>query len=421
MMHRLVALLVFAAACASAPNATVNGTESDPDARGPDWIRVGLIQNVQIVELISEGAVELADISGRRIRRFETRTPFSFRQLEGGVELLAAGETFQSPGGFRIRPLARHSRIQAKGNVYAGNMRVARGAGGLQLVNILPMETYLRGVVPWEIGRPEPNALAAVKAQAVAARTYAYAHLGHWEQFGFDAYDSVSDQVYRGLTGVHSVTDRAIRETANIVASYDGQLIRAYYSSTCGGHGSTLEDVWTREPAPYLRGRRDGKHISWCVDSPHFRWSEAWSARELGEIIRANLPGELDAQLEPEDIGSLQDLQVLERDASGRVQRLRIVTDRASFDLWGDRIRWVLRPLSRFEILRSTLFEPELIRRDGRLVAVRLLGGGNGHGVGMCQTGALGMARGGYDHEEILRHYYSDVKLSHIGDLEVIP
>jgi stage II sporulation protein D len=417
----LCMLLVTATACASAPVPTAVGRDPGEDSGGLQWIRVGLQQDVQIVELESEGSVELVALSGSRLRRFDHRTRLSFKQLAEGVELAVGGERFENEDGFRLRPLAKESRIHAKGNVYGGNFRVSRTRRGLQLVNILPMETYLRGVVPWEIGRPEPEALAAAKAQAVAARTYAYAHLGHWEPLGFDAYDSVSDQVYRGLTGVHSVTDRAIRETEGVVATYGGKLIRAYYSSTCGGHGSTLEDVWTREPAEYLSGRRDGKQVSWCAESPHFRWTEAWSAHELGEIVRKNLPAELDPSLDADSIGSLKDLQVLERDRSGRVQRLRIITDRASFDLWGDRIRWVLRPLSGFEILRSTLFELELIHRDDALVAVRLLGGGNGHGVGMCQTGALGMARHGYDYKEILRQYYPDVELQKIWELEVLP
>jgi stage II sporulation protein D len=113
---------------------------------------------------------------------------------------------------------------------------------------------------------------------------------------------------------------------------------------------------------------------------------------------------------------------VRERDRSGRVRRLAIVTDRSEFELFGDRIRWVLRPLqSRFGILRSTMFELELVRRDGRLVAVHARGGGFGHGVGMCQNGALGMSRQGHSVGEILEHYYPGTRLQSIRSLRELP
>jgi stage II sporulation protein D len=282
--------------------------------------------------------------------------------------------------------------------------------GGITLVNLVDLELYLRGVVPWEIGRPEEAALEAVKAQAIAARTYTIRHLGRWEELGFDVYSDVRDQVYRGLTGTAPITDRAVRETRNLIVSHASELVRAYYSSTCGGHTSTLTDVWDREGAPYLRGFRDAddRGRSWCAKSPHFRWTEAWSARELGGVLRSYLGDELDEELAPEDFGVLQGLSVLERDASGRVSRLQVRTDRGEWVVWGDRIRWALRPVhSRFAILRSTMFEVEEQTRDGALSRVLLRGGGFGHGVGLCQTGALERAREGQSAREILEAYYS--------------
>ena len=94
------------------------------------------------------------------------------------------------------------------------------------------------------------------------------------------------------------------------------------------------------------------------------------------------------------------------------MQRLLIVTDRGEWEIWGDRIRWVLRPArGRFGILRSTLFELEEVRDEGILIGVRVKGGGFGHGVGMCQTGALARARAGQDAQEILRAYYPDSRI----------
>ena len=329
----------------------------------------------------------------------------------------------------RVRTTAREVVVQASkstnwtvdGDRFDGDLVLRRNDNGtLTLINHVPVETYLRGVVPWEIGRPSEDALEAVKAQAVAARTYTYAHLGHWTALGFDLYADTRDQVYRGLTGTAEITDRAVRETAHRVAVYRGELIRAYYSSTNGGFGATLTDVWRREGADYLRGRRDAdaQGRSYCVDSPHFRWTETWSARELGTAIRATLPAELGRSLSPWDIGVIEDVEVVQRDASGRVQLLRITTDRDRFEVWGDRIRWVLKPArGRFAMLRSTMFTLERIEREGRFVGLVARGGGFGHGVGLCQTGALGRARAGQDAATILRAYYQGIDVVDVRSL----
>ena len=322
-----------------------------------------------------------------------------------------------------LRPVARERAAwQVEGDVFAGDLIVRRrGPGACNLINRLPVEVYLRGVVPWEIGRPEPEAIEAVKAQAVAARTYTYAHRGRQSAEGFDLFADTRDQVYRGLSGTAAICDRAIAGTAHEVAVYQGRLIRAYYFSTSGGHTATLTDVWDRAGAPYLQGHRDAdaNGRSWSADSPHFRWTEVWSARELGEIVRARLPAVLDTTLTPEQIGVLEGVEVAERDRSGRVRRLRIRTDRAVFEVVGDRIRWVLRPVEgRIPILRSTLFELEEIRRDGRLVGLLAHGGGFGHGVGLCQTGALARARAGQDYRTILRAYYPGIEIVDVRVLE---
>jgi len=337
------------------------------------------------------------------------------------VVVTPAGTVWQAERGIR---LVGHGETPWRwnGDRFAGTLIARRNDDGtVSLINDLSIETYLRGVVPWEIGRPDDEARAAVEAQAIAARTYTYARLGRWDEYGFDVYADVRDQVYRGMSGTAAICDQAIESTRHRVAVRDGKLIRAYYSSTGGGHTATLIDVWTREGAPYLTGRRDSdaRGRSWCSDSRHFRWTEVWSARELGEIVREHLPVELKRSLEAEDIGVLVDLRVVARDASGRVQRLAIVTDVDTFEVWGDRIRWVLRPVaSAYGILRSTLFSVETVRDDaGKLTGVVLRGGGFGHGVGLCQTGALARARAGQNAEMILRAYYDGVEVEDVRGL----
>lgn len=383
-------------------------------------VRLGLQVKVDAVQVQAMGAYRLVGLDARE------------RSVRVGGTLRARvdqGTTWIEDAVGSVRTTAREIVVQAaasanwvvNGDRFDGDLILRRNDDGtLSLINHLPVETYLRGVVPWEIGRPSEDALEAVKAQAIAARTYTYSHLGHWDALGFDLYADTRDQVYRGLTGTAEITDRAVRETAHRVAVHDGELIRAYYSSTNGGFGATLTDVWKKEGEDYLRGQRDADDTgrSYCADSPHFRWTETWSARELGEAIREHLPAELGRTLSPWDIGAIEDVEVLERDASGRVQRLRITTDRDRFEVWGDRIRWVLAPArGRFSMLRSTMFTLERVERDGRLVGLIARGGGFGHGVGMCQTGALGRARAGQDAKTILRAYYRDVAVVDVRSL----
>lgn len=416
--------VVLLAGCAGG-TATTTAVGSDPltgaVSRGASQtVRVALATGSTVVELRAGSAYRLIGIdAGQRTVRTAGRMR---ARIEGSHLVIedAIGRVHAS-GDRVVLQASASATWEIAGDRFDGDLVLLREAGGgLALVNHLPVETYLRGVVPWEIGRPADDALEAVKAQAIAARTYTYAHLGQWADRGFDLYADTRDQVYRGLTGTAEITDRAVRETAHRVAVYRGELIRAYYSSTSGGHGASIADVWRREGADYLRGRRDAddRGRSFCADSPHFRWTETWSARELGDAVRAALPAELERPLTAEQIGVVRNVEVMERDRSGRVRLLRITTDRDRFEVWGDRIRWVLRPpRSRFAMLRSTMFTLETIERDGVLVGLIARGGGFGHGVGLCQTGALGRARAGQDVDTILRAYYQGIDVVDVRGL----
>ncbi len=385
---------------------------------GDDLIRVGLVSGVRTLTLRVLDTVEVLDLSGEVQAR--GAGPGRLR-----IAVARRGVTIDGPGmdavgvagaGVLLRVEGEGAHFEAKDNEYPGEMLILRGRDGrLTLVNIVDLESYLRGVVPWEIGRPGPESLEAVKAQAIAARSYTVAHLGRRKQLGFDLWDGVGDQVYRGLSGTNELTDRAVRQTRGKVMRYEGRVVQAYYCSTCGGHTASIQDVWPRPAVPYLQGVRDAPRdeSAWCRLSPHFRWTVAWSAHQLGDIIRRWLPAEVDEVLSSKDIGVLEGLEVVERDTSGRVHRLRVVTDRGQWEVQGDRIRWLLRPATgRFPILRSTLFTLQEYRDDeGHLIGVRLQGGGFGHGVGMCQSGALAMAQAGRDARQILEHYYRGVRI----------
>ena len=163
-------------------------------------------------------------------------------------------------GTVRIVGDAEHGEILLDGARYPGSLDVRRSPkGGLNVVNVLDVETYLRGVVPLEIGHAG-DYLEAAKAQAVAARTYTAGHMGQYPDEGFDLEAGVQDQVYGSIDRRHPDADRAVEETRGLLLVHDGIPIRANYSSTCGGKSASLEESFGAQGVPYLEEppRRSG-------------------------------------------------------------------------------------------------------------------------------------------------------------------
>ena len=303
------------------------------------------------------------------------------------------------------------------GNWYRGTFRVhASYPEGLTLVNLVGLEDYLRSVLPNEIGTPPESDFAAVKAQAVAARSYTVAYLGRRADLGFDLHASVEDQVYAGTTRENAQSDRAVKDTRGEVLTSDGQPIRALYSSACGGRTANVEDVWPWDWTAYLRSVRDDSgpgSVSYCSLSSNFRWREEWDAGDFMALLRKYGPTENPAAASLG--GDLLDVRVGKRSRCGRVLDLAVSTSTGDLIFHGDRTRWVLRRPGSSAILRSSFFKIGVLRdADGRAVKVVATGAGNGHGIGMCQWGAIGMARAGVDYREILSHYYKSTRLDRI-------
>jgi stage II sporulation protein D len=284
-------------------------------------------------------------------------------------------------------------------------------------VNAVDVESYLMGVVPREIGYLKEDALEAVKAQAVAARTYALKRLGREDKPGYDLVASVADQVYHGKSAEQELANRAIRETEGVVAIHRGKLIDAYYSSTCGGRTAAIRDVWDKEDASYLRGVRcckQGKsdtREAYCRNARRFEWTETWTGDELQRILARSLPEVLGKRVE---VGEIKDIKAKGTFRCGRVKTLEVKTSGGKYKIHGDRIRWVLRLPGSGNGLWSTKFKLKVKRSRGRIKELVVQGRGFGHGVGMCQEGVIQMAREGKRYEQILKHYYPGTRLQKI-------
>jgi stage II sporulation protein D len=246
----------------------------------------------------------------------------------------------------------------------------------------------------------------ALRAQTIVARTYALRKVGRREADGFDLYASVEDQVYGGVGAETALGRDAVEGTRGQVVTYQGELIDAFYSSTCGGRTALGTEIFRGANRPYLRSIDDAPRAgpAYCSISPRFTWREEWSGDVLRATLRRTLP--VVAQIPAGDADGLRNLAIHGRTTSGRVATLDIVLRQRTVSVDGPQVREVLR-LPDGQLLRSTLFTMNTRSNGGKVSGIVLDGHGSGHGVGLCQWGAIGRARAGQKASDIIAAYYA--------------
>jgi len=328
--------------------------------------------------------------------------------------------------------LIRVNKAEKPGNarLYAGKMNLQPNAyGTYSLVNQVPLETYLRGVLPYEIGTSAPK--TSLEAQAVIARTYALRNL---RRFAVDDYQLCADthcQVYDGLNGVAKTTDQAIAATRGMVLTYNQELVDALYSSTTGGVTASFSDVWNGEDRPYLRPVVDAATNLWnlsqksLADEKNFQqfinlqqgFNEStwdvfrWNKQTSLEDITKDLQKFLRVKKSPyAKFKTVEAIAVVKRSQSGRILDLAVKTDIGVFILHKDEVR------SAFAAPRSTLFYLQPLNKGkSDLWGYAFIGGGLGHGVGLSQTGAQHLAKLGWSSSKILQFYYPGTQIKILG------
>lgn len=296
---------------------------------------------------------------------------------------------------------------------YRGALMFVATDSALLVVNRVDVEEYLRGVLPLEIGARQTNEHAAVEAQAVAARSYTYTRMLSGGTRDFDVRATDSDQVYGGTAVETFWGDLAVAATAGWVLSYRGQVVTAPYHSACGGTTALPSEIWRGGQDGFLRSVNDTSPQTgrpWCALSPRAQWERRLSAADLANAVARYAPAY--ATLPVGAAQGIRDARVEGRTASDRARTIVLNTVAGDVTLRGNDIRYVLRPFGG-EILPSTAVSITSERGDdGQLRAVVMRGRGNGHGVGMCQWGAIARARAGADFRAILKAYYPGAELS---------
>ena len=287
----------------------------------------------------------------------------------------------------------------------------------------VPLERYLLGVVPFEIGAGAPA--AALEAQAVLARTWALRNQGRFAVDGYHLCADTQCQVYGDPRGAVGAVKRAVVATQSQVLSWSGQPIHAVYHASNGGVSAGFEEAWGGAGLPYLKPAIDAPSsgpqplarrfplplgasgvqgflahggAAYGADHSRFRWTRSLDAAQIAAAVAAQAP----------QVGQPRQVVVVRRGASGRVLALKIEGQRGDVVLHLDAIRRTLRQLP------STLFVVQKVG-PGQWV---FEGGGFGHGAGLSQAGAMDLAQRGWGLQQILRHYYPGTSLQPLGGLQ---
>lgn len=350
---------------------------------------------------------------------FRARDGLMVKGKKAGTTLAWDGKPTWLSGKPYVELLRKRPNGTYQWMAYRGTLEV-REKG--QLFNVVDFEHYLAGVVPSEVPAYFPE--ETLKTMAVVARTYGLSHLKRHKDY--DVCAEVHCQVYRGLANEAETTNAAIKATSGQRLEFNGKPADTTFHAACGGVGV---DVWRSWPGsakqPYLKGQLDGPlatHIdlsqeaalrsfldtpppSYCAESGRFRWKEQFTRNELRQKLALGLQVTLGEKFQ--GLEDLISLKVASRGPQGRVETLEIRSSQHSYSVNGDAIRWLW---SSGKIgtggLQSTLFYI-LEEKD----TISLVGGGWGHGVGLCQQGASGRAKAGQGYVQIISHYYPGTKL----------
>lgn len=380
-----------------------------PEPAGQEpTVRVMLLQDASRPTFASDGGIHILDPDEGDVADVPPGIEIG-AAARGDLVMLTGMERGVSRRLVLLAPADPDQPIRVGRRSYRGVIELTRDADGVQVINRVGLEGYLAGVVPAEMGRRAPGEEAALRAQAIASRTYALRRMRAAQDQPWDVDATVNSQVYPGTALEYPLATEAVLATRGEILTWQGEPIEAFFSSTCGGHSEAAGDVFVGGDRPYLPSQPDlaPDGTPWCAISPRYRWHEQWTRSQLAGILRRTLAAERLATARASD---LREARVLDRTRSGRIGTLELVGAGGRTAVRGSAIRRVLETTAG-GILWSADFTIRISRQGGRIERIDADGRGNGHGVGMCQWGAIGRSRAGQDHQTILMSYFPGTDL----------
>ena len=353
-------------------------------AQADETIRIAILQNAESATVVSSAGLivqapnDTVDATGQII-------------MEAGPSgLTVNGQLLRSD---RLEVRGRDGELTINGLTVGGRVIVKRQNGKLLAINEVPLEDYVKGVVPSEMSAAwHPEAL---KVQAIATRTYALYKMRQNARKDFDVLASIKDQVYlyRGRASAAGAAARAVDDTRDLVLAYRDEPILAVFSSTAAGQTEDAWNVWAVD-MPYLKG----VECPFDLNSPWYQWRTDIALPMLEQRLRD----------EGFPVGIIASLAPATYTKAGRVIQVRILHSGGELYVKGDDLRRVLG----YTVLPSTQFNFDIVGMQ-----VQFAGRGNGHGVGLCQWGAKELAERGYSAETILRYYYPGADIRDLNSL----
>lgn len=353
-------------------------------------IRVLVVKNAPTVSLSVQGAWSLIDETNGRILDESDRTVFTdIKATRGGIQF--SGKVFPTKR-IAIEP-SKDAAITVNKRRFRGHITIMASRDlTLNIINVVDLEQYIKGVLYHEISHKWP--IEAIKAQAVAARSYAVYSSEQSKGKDFDVTNDIYSQVYGGKNSERYRTGIAVDETRGEILVYDGKVLPAFFHATCGGMTESANEVWNIN-IPALQSEL----CPYCKNSPHMHWKKNFRLKDIQTKLNQN----------GYHIGAILTIEILRRNASDRIQSLRITArDGSSMTISGKDFRNIIGPND----IKSNSYEVVM-----RGYYVDFYGRGWGHGVGLCQWGALGMAQLHFDYQAILKHYYPGSTLEPIENV----
>lgn len=336
-------------------------------------LRVAIKKNVDSLKIGSSTEAIVRDGAGKQIGQLNPMASLAAKLQGKAITInngLGAEELIIEP--------QENGYVWIGDRWYRGRTRLIRQGDNITAINHVDLEQYLYSVVGAEAVSSWP--LEALKAQAVAARSYALYKRNTEANNIYDLDTTIGTQVYHGLDSEYTTTHEAVNGTLGQIMTYNNEVILAAFHSSSGGHTENVEDIWTN-PLPYLRAVVDYDH-----EAPVFEWQQIFPVSRIKNLV----PG----------VGKIQGIQPAQMTPRGRVISMKVTGDQGTARVSGKKLRQALE-------LRSTLFR---VATEGNQLKVR--GRGFGHGLGLSQWGAYYLAKKGVNYHQILVHYYQNASLT---------
>ena len=354
------------------------------------FIRVAIITKAESLSLKTSSKIYVYDVKANQKYMLLSNSTYEISARSKDI-IRVAGQNLFSP--IKLVSPDGEERIKIGGHTYRGEIILHTDVQeNLTIVENIPLEDYIGGVLSFEMSPKWP--LEALKAQAVASRTFAIKNLQPDKLF--DITSGVERQVYKGQQKVNPRIIEAVNHTRGEILTYKGKPFKTYFHSCCGGHTANNRIAWHETAVKPLKGVKD----PYCKNSKHYKWSLYISKADLLTFIQKQGSTAL----------RIRGMRVLKKSRSGRAINIKFTTDRKSF---------TVRTYDMRKYFGATDFRSAYITKiSKKKYGYKIYGRGWGHGVGMCQEGAKSLAHRGRSYKKILRHYYPYAKLSNMANLK---